>query len=604
MDPVGPLMSPRPDPAAPSNADAAEFSGFLAMPDGRSVYVRQYFPAHPSPKRPVVLVPADGEERTWSQRTMVNLARTLARAGRPVVRFDFRGQGESDGLYEETDVASRLEDLAAVVERTRSWSGAAPALVGLRLGATLAVHYAAAAGAAIGPVVAVEPVESVTSYIGDLLRKNLTNQLVIHKKVVVTRKQLLEDVRSGSTVSCNGFHLSRGFLESLEQLTQADAGIPSGACSVLRISGPAGSADADAERVPPFWSERPILGPHPSGLFREIEAKLDDAPEAKWPGPFPLEEESGGGSRIVSIAVGEARAVATWHSSPGNGTSFLFLNPGPNDRSGPHGLYSRLAVALARKGHPVLRLDARRIGESEGDDEGNQGRAVVDYYREINEGAMVPSAMAALDWLAAQGCREAVPFGLCGGAVNAVLAGSERTTQVRRAVLLGTPVLHLGVGEEVPLSDEAVRDEVKILRHKILDPSSLIRFLTFRSDYRALWRVAAAQVARLPGLRRRSGAGQNHRPLHPQTVVGLLRALDQYSAAGGRPVFVFSEHDRLYDLFRSYFPPLARGGSLPAGTELRVLEGTNHNVTDREAEGRLLEILSLAGAGSPPETVR
>ncbi|MBZ5638238.1 MAG: alpha/beta fold hydrolase [Acidobacteriia bacterium] len=578
-----------------------EISGYLAMPDGCSVYVRQYTPEGGGRKRPVVVVPADGEERTWSQRTMVNLARSLARVGHPVVRFDFRGQGESDGPFEATDVGSRLEDLAAVVERTRSWSGVAPSLVGFRLGATVAAHHAAATAGVVGPIVAVEPVDSIPTYIDDMLRKNLANQFAVQKKVIVNRKQLLERVRSGTNVSCNGFHLSRGFLESLERLEQAGVQQRIAALSALWISRPAGQEAGVPRGIPTFWSERPILGPHPSELFRAVEARLDDVQAVKWSGPFPLDDASGGGSRVASIATGSGRLVATWHSLRGDGTAFLFLNPGPNDRSGPHGLYARLAAALAAEGHHVLRLDARSIGESEGDDQGNQGRPVVDYYREINEGAMVSSAAAALNWLAGRGHRETVLFGLCGGAVNAALAACETTSQVRHVVLLGTPVLHLGVGEGVALSDEAVRDEVKILRHKLVDPGSLIRFLTFRSDYRAVGRVIAALAGRMTGSRGRTGSGGDERPLHPQTIMPLVRAIAGFRSAGGRPVFVFSEHDRLLGLFRTHFPSSARGAGGPENLDLRVLAGANHNVTDRPSEARLLEILRSAPHPSAAE---
>ncbi len=550
-----------------------------------------------------MIVPADGEERTWSQRTMVNLARFLALAGHPVVRFDFRGQGESDGVFEGTDVRSRLEDLAAVTERTRAGTGVVPALVGLRLGATLAVHHGAASGAA-GPIVAVEPVDSITSYTGDLLRKNLAHQLVVHKKVLLNRKQLVEQVRSGATVSCNGFHLSQGFLDSLEQLEWVEARQRCAALSVLWVSRLAGPSEEALEGVPPFWSERPILGPHPSVLFHAVQTKLDGPPVKAWEGPFPLQDATREGSRGVFILADGLRLAATWHPSRAEGKSFLFLNPGPNDRSGPHGLYTKLAIALARRGHPVLRLDASRIAESDGDDQANQGRAVVDYHREINEGAMVPSALAALDWLASRGHRETVLFGLCGGAVNAALVACERRDQVSGVVLLGAPVLHLGVGKEVALSDEAVRDEVKILRHKLLDPTSLIRFVTFRSEYRAIWRVLAAKARRLPGLRRGSGAGEIETRLHPQAIVGFVRALERYSAGGGRATFVFSEHDRLFDLFRSYFPPIALGEGLPEAIDLRVLEEANHNVTDYAAQERLLEILSSAPRASRPVTAK
>ncbi|MCI0546820.1 MAG: alpha/beta fold hydrolase [Candidatus Rokubacteria bacterium] len=44
------------------------------------------------------------------------LGRELAAAGLAVVRFDFRGSGESGGSYEEATIATRIADVEAVVE--------------------------------------------------------------------------------------------------------------------------------------------------------------------------------------------------------------------------------------------------------------------------------------------------------------------------------------------------------------------------------------------------------------------------------------------------------------------------------------------------------
>ena len=65
-----------------------ELAGMLHRPEGR--------PSH----RGVVVVVAGGPQyRAGAHRQFVNLARKLARAGHPVLRFDLRGMGDSSGTY-------------------------------------------------------------------------------------------------------------------------------------------------------------------------------------------------------------------------------------------------------------------------------------------------------------------------------------------------------------------------------------------------------------------------------------------------------------------------------------------------------------------------
>src|SRR4051794_8267818 len=71
--------------------------------------------------RGAVLVCApDGEERSWALRPLVQLARDLAARGHHVLRFDYEAQSESSGDYEDTDVTSRLRDIAAAAGELRA----------------------------------------------------------------------------------------------------------------------------------------------------------------------------------------------------------------------------------------------------------------------------------------------------------------------------------------------------------------------------------------------------------------------------------------------------------------------------------------------------
>ena len=73
------------------------------------------------------------------------LAETLPAAGLALARFDFRGCGESTGVEDETTIATRIEDVEAVLERLRAHPrlDGRFGLLGSSLGGFVALHVAA-----------------------------------------------------------------------------------------------------------------------------------------------------------------------------------------------------------------------------------------------------------------------------------------------------------------------------------------------------------------------------------------------------------------------------------------------------------------------------
>ena len=116
------------------------------------------------------------EEKMFSHRVYVNMARALAREGVACLRFDFMGEGDSDGSFEDSTVTTRLSDIsaamAALAEKAKIvYMG----LIGVRFGATLAAL--AATRKMVDTLALISPVISGQTYMDQCLRSNLTTQM-------------------------------------------------------------------------------------------------------------------------------------------------------------------------------------------------------------------------------------------------------------------------------------------------------------------------------------------------------------------------------------------------------------------------------------------
>jgi alpha/beta superfamily hydrolase len=87
----------------------------------------------------VVLCPTLGSERLWLHSANAELAVALAAEGFVVLRFDYRGTGHSGGdLQNEWPKGVLQEGVAAATSFVRATGVPTVALVGCRLGATIA----------------------------------------------------------------------------------------------------------------------------------------------------------------------------------------------------------------------------------------------------------------------------------------------------------------------------------------------------------------------------------------------------------------------------------------------------------------------------------
>jgi len=166
------------------------------------------------------------EERLWAQRVFVNFARELAHRGDPVLRFDFKGNGDSEGKFEDGDVETYLSDIETAMRilRAKVPEVTSVGLIGLRLGATLAAL--AADRNDVSRLVLWDPIIDGHQYMQEVLRSNLMTQTAIFKEIQRDRRMLIQDLMDGKTVNADGYDIGRKLYEGIsgirlnEQMTR------------------------------------------------------------------------------------------------------------------------------------------------------------------------------------------------------------------------------------------------------------------------------------------------------------------------------------------------------------------------------------------------
>lgn len=221
-----------------------------------------------------------GEEKLWSHRVFVTFARLLAARGHPVLRFDFRGNGDSAGSFAEATLDAMVHDVEAAVTYLRGQTGCARVtLVGLRLGAVVAAT-AADRLSEIDRLVLWAPTVNGAQYARDLLRINLTTQMTAYRRVQRDRDELVSEMQAGRTVNVDGYDMSWAVYE---QLSQANlAGVEPrfhGPCLIVHIDrGAAAQPAADLEAVARRYARAELVTVREEPFWKEIEAWYETAP--------------------------------------------------------------------------------------------------------------------------------------------------------------------------------------------------------------------------------------------------------------------------------------------------------------------------------------
>jgi exosortase A-associated hydrolase 2 len=203
--------------------------GFLHVPHRRQSMGPQ--------SRGIVFCHPFAEEKTISHRVVNNFARRLCRQGYPVLRFDYRGCGDSEGDFEQATLKTRLADIGKAIDIFFQHTQTVHlSLFGLRLGATLAA-LTAAGDSRVDSLVLWEPIVDVGKYFDQFLRMQVVAESTWSGKVAKTRKDLLQELTKGNCVDILSFYLSPQCFEEFTRLdVPAQVGFFQGPVLIVGIS--------------------------------------------------------------------------------------------------------------------------------------------------------------------------------------------------------------------------------------------------------------------------------------------------------------------------------------------------------------------------------
>lgn len=157
------------------------------------------------------------EEKTYTQSVYKYFADFLVRSGDAVIRFDYQGDGDSEGILEDIDLDDWCDDIVDATKFVGNiCNNPSFNLFGLRLGGSLAWNVARKIK--IDQILLWDPIIDGDDYLNQLLRFNLTAQLSTYGKVKEDRSVLRQNLKEGKVVNILGYEVNARLSNSLSNI--------------------------------------------------------------------------------------------------------------------------------------------------------------------------------------------------------------------------------------------------------------------------------------------------------------------------------------------------------------------------------------------------
>ncbi len=532
----------------------------------------------------VVCGPPFGWEDVCAYRSLRSLAKMLAAAGLPTLRFDFPGTGDSaDGDGDAGRWRAWVGAVGDAVAVVRAHGPERCALVGMGLGGAVAMT-------AIDEDLAVD---GIVLWDAVFAGRTWLRQARAFQRLAARDRLSAPIFASGEGEELAGFVLGsllRADLEALDLRTPpspvpgswADMFVVASVARGDRSAGAAALAGRGATvnqavlgGIEPMLDEPHRASPAVAG-FEAIRDLLVGR-SAPWsrsglePVPMMAAVPSAGVcERVLTVREPGKPDLCAVESRPASGAAsdlwFIFLNAAGVRHIGPNRMWVRFARRLAVQGIGSLRVDVRGVGDGGGDEV--LGDTVAAYYDSI----LWDDVDRLADHARSLGARSLVLVGLCSGATAAFQAACRRD-DVRSVVMLN-PLLLDWDQRAASVSEADSRWRSAIRPGHWLRGSRWRKLASGQVPLRSLARALGARV--MPRRGAAAGPAEHLRALARTGVdVHLVVAKDDASAdfitrlAGGDPALL----------------------AVP-GLDVRVLTGPDHTfrpMTSQEALYRIIE---------------
>lgn len=546
----------------------------------------------------VVMCRPLGYEALCSYRTYTQLAETLSAAGFDVLRFDYHGCGDSPGG--DTDgqrVEAWLASIRAAIDKARELAGTTRvALFGLRFGATLAVQAALDRGG-VDALMLWAPCPSGRAFVREMRAAQGARALA----------------SAATGLEALGTLFTPDTLEAMQRLDAAKA-TAAPARDVLVIGrddipgeGPLPQhwRDLGAEVTYTVWPGYAgmMAEPHEAVLAPGTLASITQWLSARHPAVAPAQDGvagEGDRARVLSLAIPAFAGVASGPvvesavsfgrdrqlfgilaeprtASPRADSAVLMLNVGGNYRIGPNRNYVKAAREFAAAGYRALRFDISGIGDSRVE----AGFSGDSMYR---AGATV-DVSAAIDMLAARGCRRFFLMGICSGSYLAFQT-ALKDTRVTGILLMNPRLLEWDADRSGPWqsSMQQYYKSTRYYRQALLRSEVYARLVRGEVDVRGIaqrmWHLARARVSR---------AWDKLRGRPPQE--GVLAKFRHLSRRGVEALLVMSEQDDGLDYMQFH---LGRGASRMRGHRgfaMALIPDADHTFSTVASQRALMAVL-------------
>lgn len=182
-----------------------------------------------SPREAVLLLPPFAEEMNRSRRMLNLQARALAEIGIGGLILDPTGTGDSDGSFGDANWPQWIDDVTTAASWLQAEGYQRVSLLGLRLGACLALAAAPRLEAALGRIVLWQPVLRGQMLVNQFLRirvaAGMAETEAAEKETVKDLRQKLE---AGALLEVAGYGLERRLIGELDALNFTELAVAAG----------------------------------------------------------------------------------------------------------------------------------------------------------------------------------------------------------------------------------------------------------------------------------------------------------------------------------------------------------------------------------------